>query len=337
MRVLIVRIGAMGDVLHGIPAVAGLREAMPECMVGWAVEPRWMALLRTDRKMPLVDRVHEVRTREWKRSPFSLATVKDIARLRRELREQRYDVCVDLQGSIRSALTGWMAGAKRFVGPEKPRETAARRLYDERVSLTATNVIGQACELVSAGAGRNIEPAAARLPIDAGAEAWCDEVLDGRPFVLLAPTAGWGAKEWGAERFAELARGLEAAGYRVLVNAAEGSTSTVADEITRRAGARMVASTLPQMIALTRHAALVVGGDTGPVHLAASLGRPVVALFGPTDPERNGPSFPGAKAHVLRDSASITDHRRHTVTEAGLARIRVEEVLAASLAMLREG
>jgi heptosyltransferase-1 len=88
------------------------------------------------------------------------------------------------------------------------------------------------------------------------------------------------------------------------------------------------------MIALTRRAALVIGGDTGPVHLAAALGRPTVALFGPTDPDRNGPAFVGARVTVLRDAASVTSHKRTTETEAGLARIRVEEVLAAALAML---
>jgi heptosyltransferase-1 len=88
------------------------------------------------------------------------------------------------------------------------------------------------------------------------------------------------------------------------------------------------------MIALTRRAALLIGGDTGPVHLAAALGRPVVALFGPTDPERNGPNFVGARVTVLRDPASITSHKRSNETETGLQRIRVEEVLAAALAML---
>ncbi len=163
LRVLIVRVGAMGDVLHGLPAVAALREAVPDCFIGWAIEPRWRALLRTGSakvrgaQMPIVDRVHEVQTQAWKKEPFAPATVKDVAKLRREMRGQRYDVCVDLQGSIRSAVIGKMAGARRFVGPRNPREGLARTLYGERVRLTETHVIAQACELLGAALKRAVE------------------------------------------------------------------------------------------------------------------------------------------------------------------------------------
>ena len=131
----------MGDVLHGLPAVAALRARMPECFIGWVVEPRWAALLRAEGAtkrgagMPLVDRVHLVPTGEWKRRPFAGATLRGIAGLRRELRAEEYDVCVDLQGSVRSAAIGWMAGARRFVGASEPREWLAREFYGERVEL----------------------------------------------------------------------------------------------------------------------------------------------------------------------------------------------------------
>ena len=336
----------MGDVLHGMPAIAGLRAALPGCVIGWAVEPRWASLLQTGAGVgPLVDRVHLVRTKEWGRAPFSSATVRGILALRRELRAEEYDVCVDLQGSIKSAVIGRLAGAKRFVGPAAPREREARLLYGERVGVTERNVIGQACELVGAGVGASVRAARVELPVEIEAEAWANEVLLGlaarrvstaalKGFVLIAPTAGWGAKEWGAERFGALATGLMQAGFRVMVNKTAGGVSPVQEEVARISGAEIVESTLPQMIALTRRAALVVGGDTGPVHLAAALGRPVVALFGPTDPARNGPEFVGARVTVLRDAGSLTDHKRREAIDPGLERVRVEEVLAAALAML---
>jgi heptosyltransferase-1 len=363
VRVLIVRIGAMGDVLHGMPAVAGLRAALaaelPGCVIGWAVEPRWAPLLQTGAGVagPLVDRVHLVKTKEWKRRPFATETVREIAALRRGLRAEQYDVCVDVQGSIKSGVIGWMAGAKRFVGPDAPRERQARLLYGERVTVAAPNVIGQACELVGDAIGRPVSGGRVELPVDVAAEAWANEALlrlaekdavrplesggssfqgAARGFVLIAPTAGWGAKEWGAERYGALAKGLMDAGFRVLMNKLPGSLLSMEDEVARISGASALYSTLPQMIALTRRAALVVGGDTGPVHLAAALGRPVVALFGPTDPARNGPDFPGARVRVLRDAGSVTSHKRLAETEAGLAKVRVEEVLAAALAMLGE-
>ena len=111
-RVLIVRIGAMGDVLHAMPAVAALRQRHPEWFIGWAVDPCWQELLRsglaTERgaAMPLIDRCYAVPTREWNRRPFSLDTLRSIRAVRRELRGERFDLCVDTQGTIRSSVIG---------------------------------------------------------------------------------------------------------------------------------------------------------------------------------------------------------------------------------------
>ena len=341
LRILIVRVGAMGDVLHGLPAVAALRAALPDCFIGWAIEPRWTNLLSANGggvrgpAMPIVDRLHPVPTSEWKRGPFSLRTLRSIAGLWRELRRERYDVCVDLQGSIRSAWIGRMAAAPRYIGPANPRERPARILYGERVAAGAASVIEQACELVSAAVGSVLQPAPVRLPLDLEAEAWAEARVAGhRGFALLAPTAGWGAKQWPVDRFRALLEALRAQGVPVLVNASSPG-DPVAAEITADP-AELAISTLAQLVALTRRAAVVVGGDTGPVHLAAALGRPTVALFGPTDPARNGPHFVGARVRVLRDPSSRLDHRRHTATDAGLAKIAVPGVLTAIREMMGE-
>ncbi len=322
----------MGDVLHGLPAVAGLRSLLPGCRIGWAVEPHWGALLEGG---GIVDRVHAVPTKVWRERPLEFETVGEIAALRREMRAEGYNVCVDLQGSVKSAVVGWLAGAGRRVGPDAPREGLARLLYGERVALQARQVTAQACELVSAAARMRVAAAAVELPVDGEAEAWCTAALArmdaAEGFVLLVPTAGWGAKEWGTERFGELGVRLRRRGLRVLVN---GFADDVADDVARLSGGAVVRSSVAQLVALTRRAGLVVGGDTGPVHLAAALGRPVVTLFGPTDPERNGPYFPGAKVTVLRDASSVTSYKRSAATEAGLARITVDAVEAAAGALL---
>jgi heptosyltransferase I len=340
LRVLIVRVGAMGDVLHGLPAVAALRNALPDCFIGWAIEPRWRALLQVDnatargREMPIVDRVHLVPTREWKQQPFSVATLRQIARLRREMLAEHYDICVDMQGSIRSAVIGRMAGAPRFVGPRKPRERQARALYRERVDVRAANVIDQACELLGGGVGFELTPANVTLPVEVEAEVWADYLLHQAksPTTLIVPTAGWGAKEWGVAKYCELATNLSHAGMKILVNAS-GTNDAAAQKIAAAGSGIVARTTLAQLIALTRRVSLVIGGDTGPVHLAAALGRPVVALFGPTNPARNGPQFPGAKVEVLRDASSRTDHKRHAETEAGLAKISVDDVTAAAMSI----
>jgi heptosyltransferase-1 len=192
-------------------------------------------------------------------------------------------------------------------------------------------VIDQACELLGAAIGLDLTPAPATLPIDVEAEVWAEYLLGQikSAVTLIVPTAGWGAKEWGIAKYRALAANLNRAGMRILVNASALDDSA-AQEIAATGGGMVAATNLAQLIALTRRMSLVIGGDTGPVHLAAALGRPVVALFGPTDPARNGPYFPGANVRVLRDASSRTDHKRHAETEAGLAKMSVDDVTAAA-------
>jgi len=338
LRVLIVRVGAMGDVLHAMPAVTALRERHPEWFIGWAVEPRWLPLLQASSAMPLIDRAYLAATRAWKRRPLSRETLREISSLRRELRGERFDLCVDMQGSIRSAVIGRMAGATRFAGPAAPREAPARWFYGQRVQVGASHVIEQGCELLGAAVGEVLRPAAVSLPVDEFAEASCRallaRVLPGQErFVLLAPTAGWGAKQWPAERYGAVAAALGRAGYRVLVNASSMEDASAAAVVRASGGA---AAALPcsmaEMIALVRRASLVIAGDTGPLHLAAALGRPVVGLYGPTDPARNGPY--GTRSRVLRHAVSVTDHSRRASTEEGLMHITVDGVVAAALELL---
>jgi heptosyltransferase-1 len=175
------------------------------------------------------------------------------------------------------------------------------------------------------------------LPVDAAAEAWCDSLLAAReaaPVALINPGAGWGAKRWPAERYAAVAAGLIRRGFRVLVNAGPGEEA-LAGVIAQHTGgaAAPLVCTLDQLIALTRQVALVVAGDTGPLHLACALGRPVVGIYGPTDPSRNGPF--GTEFKVLRSPGSRRDHKRRTSPEAGLLTITPKEVLGAADELVR--
>jgi heptosyltransferase I len=349
-RVLIVRVGAMGDVLHAMPAVAALRKAHPQWFIGWVVEPRWAPLLRSVSNgtfpkekravMPLVNRVYLAATREWKEEPLSRSTMRDIASLRRELLGGRFDLCVDMQGSVRSAVIGRVAGARRLVGPAEPREAPAAWLYRERVTIGAAHVVEQGCELLGGAVGEQLPPARVELPLDEFAEETCAELL-GRTlgaeerFVLIAPGAGWGAKQWPAERYGAVTAALGRRGYRVLINASlEEDSIAEAVKASSEGFAVVFPCDLPQLIALTRRASLVIAGDTGPLHLAAALERPVVALFGPTDPARNGPY--GTQSRVLRHGPERRDHKRLAEPEAGLLEITADEVVAAALELLEE-
>jgi heptosyltransferase-1 len=147
-------------------------------------------------------------------------------------------------------------------------------------------------------------------------------------FVIMNPGAGWGAKRWPEQRYGEVARELAKDGIKILVNYGPGERA-LARAVEEASGgvAKAIACSLTQLIALTRRAALFIGGDTGPMHLAAALGVPVVALFGPTNPARNGPF--SAKSIVLRSSSSITSHARRHEPEEGLLEINSGAVVAA--------
>ena len=289
--------------------------------------------------MPLVDRVHFASMRGWKGHPLSGKTRAEIKALRRELRAAEYDAVVDLQGALRSAAVARMSGCARLIGEAKPREWPAQWLFTERVTTRGAHVIEQDVELAAAVAGDDLAAADPLLPVDPAAECWCGEWLAAtfpgafRPLALITPGAGWGAKRWPPERYAEVARGLAERGLRIVVNAGPGEEPLAA--IIACGGAAVpVTATLPQLIALTRRIALCIGGDTGPLHLASALGRPVVGIYGPTDPSRNGPF--GTRARVLRSPESRRDHSRRAAPEAGLLTITPDDVLRAAADLLAE-
>jgi len=337
-RLLVVRLGAMGDILHALPAVTALRLAHPGWVIDWVVEPRWRPLFAAEDSLgrvtscPLVNRLLFAPTKEWRCTPFSQKTCHEIKLLRQTLREGAYDAVLDVQGAIRSAVLGRLAGCRRLIGEAEPRERPARWLFTEHVATHGAHVIEQDVELASAIAGDDLSPVQPWLPVDSGAETWAEEVLPpsaNQNAVIINPGAGWGAKRWPTDRYAAVARGLIDRGLRVLVNAGPGE-EPLAEAISRATGgvAAPLTCSLEQLIALTRRAALVIAGDTGPLHLACALARPVVGIYGPTDPSRNGPF--GTRFKVLRSPKSRCDHTRYTEPEAGLLTIQPEDVLRAA-------
>jgi heptosyltransferase-1 len=339
-RLLIVRLGSMGDIIHTLPAVAALRQAFPNALIGWVIEERWAELLCTlptprsgarSPQRPLVDRIHTVDTAKWRKSFLSLQTLQEIAAALSDLRAPRYQIAVDFQGAVRSALIGRWSGATTIYGAAQPRENVASMSYTRTVMLHGDHVIEQNMSLAEAVAGSTLEISDLQLPHDEAAK----HGFDLRPqeqsmynFVIMNPGAGWGAKRWPEQRYGEVARELAKDGIKILVNYGPGERA-LARAVEEASGgvAKAIACSLTQLIALTRRAALFIGGDTGPMHLAAALGVPVVAIFGPTNPARNGPF--SAKSIVLRSSSSITSHARRHEPEEGLLEINSGAVVAA--------
>jgi heptosyltransferase-1 len=342
---LIVRLSAMGDVIHTLPAAAALRQALPQVTLGWLIEERWAELLCTSRypragprspQRPLIDRVHSVNTSEWRRAPFSFNTWMQMAVGLSQLRGIHYDAVIDFQGAVRSALLARWSGAPIAFGSAQPREHAASMLYTRKVLTTGrAHVVEQAVELARAIAPALSTESDLDLPVDPEAEIKIASLTADLPkFAVLNPGAGWGAKRWPAERYGALARQLAEDGLTPLVNYGPGEDALAkAVENASDGTAKRVTCSISELISLTRRAAVFIGGDTGPLHLAAALKIPVVAIFGPTNPARNGPF--GTRSVVLRSANSVTDHSRHLQPEQGLLEITVEEVVAATRRLLQ--
>ena len=326
-RVLIVRVGAMGDVLHALPAAAALRKARPEWQIDWVVDERWQPLLTGDGPGPVVGASFVVPVRAWKQAPLSRATVRSFLEFRR-LRGH-YDAVVDMQGTLRSSAIGWLAGGRTLAGYEDPRERLAGALYGQTFLRQGKHVVEQGAALLTAVCGVELEPIAAEIPRTGWAEEWAQELVGEDKICVLTPRAGWTTKQWPVERFGELAVRLRERGYRCLVNAPRKDDELAEGVVAASDGAAEVTvCNVAGLIALVRRARLLVGGDSGPMHLAAMMGVPVVALFGPTSPLRNGPWGPGSKA-VLRDASSRDTYKRSGEVDAGLAKLTVEQVVAA--------
>ena len=230
---------------------------------------------------------------------------------------------------------GVWQGRRGLPAPRSHGKRPAAWFYKQKIRLTATHVVEQGCELSGCCGGRDAQARKGDVACRSGSGAMVRCFLAGveERFAMIAPTAGWGAKCWPAERYGAVAAALGRAGFRTLVNA-ESPEDEAGIRVVEASGgaATLVPCSVGQMIALMRRAGVVIAGDTGPLHLAAALERPVVGFFGPTDPARNGPY--GTPSRVLRHGSSRVDHSRYVEPEEGLMQITTEEVVEAALELL---
>jgi len=345
-RMLIVRLGAMGDIIHGLPAAAALRETFPEATLGWLIEERWAELLCTlptprsgprSPQRPLVDRVHTVNTRQWRAAPFSPQTWERVAAALSDVRAARYEVAIDLQGAVRSSVLARWSAAPIIYGAAQPWENPASMFYTRRVITSGNHVAQQNLSFAEAVARRSLPVPRVVFPIDELADHECDLWLKQHGthnFVLLNPGAGWGSKQWPAERYGQVAKQLATEGMQSVINSGPDEENT-AHVVQAASGDAAVtfAGSLTQLIAITRRASLFIGGDTGPMHLAAALRVPVVGIFGPTDPARNGPF--GTRNIVLRNPSSATTYKHVAKLDANLLEISSERVVDAARKLLK--
>lgn len=306
-RILVVRLSSMGDVIHALPACATLKHSFPGSTLAWAIHPRWAQLLEDN---PFVDEV----IRFDRRKAGSWADAWHALRVR------RFDFAVDFQGLIQSALVASAARPDRIYGFHQAhlREKLAALFYSNRVRLTATHVVDRNLELAAAAGATSV---VMKFPLPAGVPE--GELPEDR-FVLSCPFAGWGAKQWPLESYRTVARRLrEELGVALVLNGPPGSRAAfeaVPEALPHVSG-------LPGLIHATRCAAAVLGCDSGPMHLAAALGKPGVAIFGPTDPARNGPY--ASALTTLRTPGAATSHKRRPEPDASMESISPDQVFDA--------
>ena len=350
-KILIARLGALGDILHALPAVTGIRAALPEATIGWLVEEQWTELLTarghklipdaTSPEKPLVNLIHTVDTKRWRKRFFHSSTRHELRGALRRVREVHYDLALDFQGAIKSALLASLSGVSTLAGFRDPRELASRILYSHKFPRAGEHVIEQNHVLASQAMKKlfgipELKLEAPELPRDPAADTWSQAEIMRQgiaSFALVTPGAGWGAKQWPAERFGAVAQALARHNLKTLVNVAP-SEEALGQAVVAASGgnAFLVNCTIGQLIALTRRARIAIGGDTGPLHLAAALGVPIIGLYGPTDPARTGPF--SDKAIALRHPESVTTFSHHRKPDEGLLQIGTDEVIGAARHLL---
>jgi heptosyltransferase I len=332
LRALIVRLGAIGDIVHALPVAAALARRWPGVELEWLVERRHRALLDL---VPCVT-VVELESRR-------VGGERGWSGVLRRLRRAGYDAAIDVQGLVKSAVLARGSGAARVIGFSRPhvRESAAAWLYTEGVDVTgAVHVIDRNLALLRPlGIETTTREFPLALPAPSGhVQDAVDEIAD--PFVLINPGGNWPNKRWPAERFGALAARLrDGAGLRSMVLWGP-ADAALADAVVAGSGGAAVRAprtTLVDVMHLARAAALLVSGDTGPLHLAAAVGAPVVGIYGPTDPARNGPWDPRDVSVSRRARCECFHLRRCRAREWCLLDLGVEEVAAAVTVRLGAG
>ncbi len=294
MKILIVKLGSIGDIVHTLPALAALRGAMPQAEISWVAERRSSEILRDN---PILDRLIEVDTKALRRGLMSGETLRAPRQQLRRLRASAFDLALDFQGLLKSASIARLSGARRVFGYSRAalREPASALLLSKRVAVPRNIHVIQKSLLLLQGSLGIPAPAELSFPIGitprAEAEAESAAAHTGGQYAILNPGGGWPTKLWSVERFGKLADLLWSSyGISSLVTYGPGELELAEGvrQSSTSGKAQPVSVSLKGFYSLAQRARLYVGGDTGPTHIAVAAGAPIVGLFGPTEWWRNG-------------------------------------------------
>ena len=338
MRILIVKLGSIGDIVHTLPALAALREGFPDAEISWVVERHLSEILKDN---PLLNRLIEVDTKALRRGLMSGETLRAPRQQLRRLRASAFDVALDFQGLLKSASIARLSGARRVFGYSRIglREPASTFFLSKRISVPkGTHVVRKGLLLVEGALGVPVpsDPDRFLFPINVNAE---DESAardaaraSGGKYAVLNPGGGWPTKLWSVERFGKLADLLWSSyGLHSLVTYGPGEEELAAAvrQSSQSGKAQPVSLSLKAFYSLAKGAKVYVGGDTGPTHIAVAAGTPIVGLFGPTEWWRNGSPRVEDVCVERNDIDCRVDCHRRSCSKWICMDIEVERVLEA--------
>jgi lipopolysaccharide heptosyltransferase I len=344
MRILIVKLGSIGDIVHTLPALAAMRQALPDSEISWVVERRTSEILRDN---PLLDRLIEVDTKALRRGLMSGETLRAPRQQLRLLRASAFDLALDFQGLLKSSLAARLSRAQRVYGFARDalREPASRFLVHQTVPIPAgLHVIRKNLTLVKSALGISVpeDPSDFAFPIavNPSHEIEAEESARGadRGYAILNPGGGWPTKLWSADKFGALADQLwNRFGLYSLVTYGPGEAGLAEQVLSASSSGkvRSVSLSLKGFFALAKNAQIYVGGDTGPTHLAVAARTPVVGLFGPTEWWRNGSPYPNDICIERTDIDCRENCHRRACSKWICMDIDVERVLHAVTDRLR--
>jgi lipopolysaccharide heptosyltransferase I len=343
MRILIVRLSALGDIVHALPVLAAIKHSKPDAQVDWLVEENYAAILALATGLNRRVIVRASANREAS-DAISFTGGAGYIRAARYLRAQRYDLALDLQGLLKSAVWARVSGAPRVAGFDRThlREELAASFYSESVLPDASgHVMRKNLSILSTLDISVPEPQLLLRPAATPEMVKSIHTAGGADgYIVINPGAAWPNKCWPPDRFGAVANALrDRTGLHSLVTWGP-KERALADAVARASGGAATAApatSVPDLAALMRSAALVISGDTGPLHIAAAVGTPIVGLFGPTRPERNGPWDP-RDVVISRAETCVCHHKRQCLRGAPCINdIAVEQVVTAAERRLRSG
>jgi heptosyltransferase I len=299
VNILIVKLSAIGDVIHTLPSLAELRRLYPDAHITWVIEEVAADLIKNH---PYLDEVLVSRRKKWIKDIRGLRfdpAIREIKEYIKTLRQRRYDLVIDFHGLFKSSMMVFLSRSKRKLGYDSWQELSGLFLNEKIPEDMNKHAVDRYLDFPRY-LGAKIDHAEFILPPDKEAQAKVKILLDkyhleDKKFIAVNPIALWETKLWSNEKFAHLARLInDNLQMKVVIT---GSDKETLDKMTSSTNKEIInlggQTSIPELACLYKKARIVISTDSGPMHLAAAVGTPVIALFGPTDPARTGPYGPG--------------------------------------------